>query len=183
MDRRLLPLVMVAAAGCLPDLPRDVYIEERFSPLEVALLGQAIAVANQELGMELLDHPVLTYRGRFDDPDGFHFDDFGDDTAVLYLLDPASAEYAWTRDTLQHAYGGYATLADLMVLSRDDLGSDERFRRVTLHELGHFLGLSHSPDPGALMYGGGVRPDVTTYTYSDKLMFCVVHDCVRDPVP
>jgi hypothetical protein len=189
MARRLVPVVIAAAAavfgtgGCFPELPRDVQIERRFSDHEVNVLLQAIDQANRELGEDLLDTPVLMYRGRFEDPDGFHFDDFGDDVSVLYQLDPESPEYVWTRDTLQHAYGGYATLADLMVLPLDNLGSDARFKRVAMHEIGHFLGLTHSPDPGSLMYGEGIRSDVDGFTYSDKLMFCMVHDCVREPTP
>lgn len=181
MARCLVPLVVLA--GCMPEMPRDVYIESRFDDREELLLRDALERANQELGVALLGHPVISYQGRIVDPDGFRFEDFDDDDAVFYLLDRNSAEYAWTRDALHSDYGGYATLADLMVLSRDELGSDERFQRVALHEIGHFLGLTHSPDPGALMHGNGIRPDVDGFTYSDKLMFCMVHDCVHAPQP
>lgn len=181
MARTVLPLVILA--GCLPEMPREVYIEERFSPHEADLLTRAMEEANQELGMALLGHPVIHVAGRYEDADGFTFEDFSDDAAVFYVLDPDSAEYAWTRDTIHADYGGYATLADLMVRRRDQLGGDERFLRVAKHEIGHFLGLTHSPDPGALMYGNGINPGIDGFTYSDKLMFCHVHDCLHPPSP
>lgn len=186
MVRHVVPAVIAAlaaggGAGCFPEMPRDVRIEARFTDQEVRLLREAMDQANRELGDALLGHPVLTYQGRFEDADGFHFDDFGDEVSVLYKLDAASDEYAWTTGALQHAYGGYATLADLMVLPLADLGSDERFKRVAMHEIGHFLGLTHSPDPGSLMYGNGIRSDVNGFTYGDQVMFCHVHDCVRQP--
>jgi hypothetical protein len=182
VGRYVLSLVIALAAACMPDLPRDVAIERRFSAAEVALLEHAIAEANRELGDALLGHPVLTYRGRFDDPDGFGFDDFDDDRHGFYVLDITGPEYAWVRDTTERSFGGYATLADLLVRPLTDLDDrSDRFHRIALHEIGHFLGMTHSPDPESLMYVGPHSVAITGFTISDKRSFCLVHDCVSPP--
>jgi hypothetical protein len=178
---RAAAISMSILAGCMPDLPRDVYIEGRFSDEEVALLEDAIAIANRELGDELLGHPVLRYRGRASDDDGFQFADFDDDRALVYVLDPESPEYQWLVEVTEDRFGGYATLSDLLVRPLPRLGGDrDRFRFIALHELGHFLGLTHNPDPGAVMYPGSGTPS-SGYTLADREAFCLVYDCATPP--
>jgi len=180
VDRTVLSLVSAALAfaACAPELPRDLEIETKFDATETALLQDAIGVANRELGVALLGQPVLTYKGRYTDPDGFTFDDFTDEHHVIYLLDLDSPEYAWIESTTGSAYAGYATLGDVLMRPLARLGGNERvFHQIALHELGHFLGMTHNPDPDTIMYGGYLSPLVTTYTDKDKAAFCQIYAC------
>lgn len=189
---------VIALAACgserdlfLPDLPRDIYVEGRFTDAEVLIIEEAIEEANRELGEELLGHPVLVPQGTFDDPDGFRVEDFYDGAAIIYVLEEDSAEYQWVADVTERGYGGYATVADVHMIYRylpSPEATDEereemrrRFKRILLHEFGHFLGMSHNPDPEALMYSGEKPPDVTTYTLVDKQDFCFIYECLHEP--
>lgn len=197
MGRRALSLlILLLAAGCgndafLPGLPREISIETRFTDEEILIIEEAVDEANRELGTELLGHPALTYLGPYDDPDGFHVEDFDDGRAVIYVLSEDSSEYRYVADVTERGYGGYATLADVHMVYRylpppeatdeERMEMRRRFKRIVLHELGHFLGMSHNPDPGALMYAGPKPPDVTTYTLVDKRDFCFVYECLHEP--
>ena len=54
--------------------------------------------------------------------------------------------------------------AELLVCSDCDIDQD-RMTVIATHELGHALGLSHSPDPLSVMYylGGSAQPDARDY--------------------
>jgi hypothetical protein len=179
MARHLVPLVIAGAAGCVPDAPRELRVERRFTDEEIALLAGGIDTANAELG-GLLGGDVIELGPTFTDPDGFHFDDFGDEVHGLYTLDRASAEYAWLRDAGGHDDDGYATLGDVIVIRRVPPGASDRDRRcfvsVELHELGHFLGMTHNPDPNSVMHPGGSACPID-YTGADLAMFCIDFAC------
>jgi len=192
MARRILPLVIVALAGCLPDLPKDIHIEARFTDEETAILEEAIAEADRELGMELLGHSILTYKGRYDDPDGFTVEDFDDGIPTVYVLREDSPEYRWVENATDRGYGGYATLAEIHMVYRylppPDATEEQRlemrgnFKGIMLHELGHFLGMAHNPEPGTIMCSSercGSRPE--TYSLGDKRDFCFLYDCPAPP--
>lgn len=182
MGGRGLPLVIaIAASACAPDLPRGIHIEASFSEDEASLASDAIARANQRLGIPLIDGPALVDLGRFDDPDDFHDDDFGDGVGVIYQLDPESAEYRWLADTNERDYEGYGTRADILVASRlpPDATDEQRrhFRQIVMHELGHYLGIPHTSERNAVMYSGPGRLELDTYTATDQAAFCLVYGC------
>jgi hypothetical protein len=182
MGRAVVPLVIVLAAGCLPAPPRELQIESRFSDEETELLLDAIDATNQELGDALLGGPVVTYQGRYHDPDGFTFEDFDDDRHVMYVFDPDSDAYRWLVQVSDHGFFGYGTLADTLVVPLPSFGNNHLLFRITaMHELGHFLGMVHSTDPATLMFPGDRDASVMGFTAADQRAFCLTYDCATPP--
>lgn len=183
MGGRGLALLIAAATigACVPDLPREIHVDDSFTNDERALASAAIAEANARLGDPLLGRAVIVELAPYHDADGFHFDDFGDDVAVIYAVDPTSPEYAWLAGNQDRAYEGYGTLSDVLVTTRLAPGASaaERahFQQVVMHELGHFLGLPHASERDAIMYSGPGRLDLSTYTTVDQADFCLVYGC------
>lgn len=176
----VLAVVSAVAAGCAPDLPRELCVDDRFTDEEAALVHDAIRLANAQLG-ERLGRAVIVDGGTRHDPDGFRFDDLGDDLGTVYVIAPDSAEYRWLADANQRDYEGYATLADVLVAFRlpaDAADADrQHLHQIVLHELGHFLGLPHATDRDAIMYSGPDRRVLDSYTATDRGLFCAVYGC------
>ena len=213
MGRHIVLFLIIFAGACeLPPLPKDIYIESRFTDLETEALLEKIEETNQDMGIDLLGYPILIYKGRYDDPNGFDADgsDFGDDKHVIYKLPVDSDAYCWLSSASGRGFGGYATIQDVMMilnldkvaalqteiddlLDDSDYGTNQKkqerveelqgerdsiiaqFKRVTLHEYGHHIGLSHNPDECTLMYAGPKK--VMSFQPGDKEAFCFVRGC------
>lgn len=179
-------LAALFAASCLevdtlaPKLPRPIYIEAAFSDDEVAIIEASIAEWNT-LSLEYLGVPALEYLGRYDDPDGFQPEDLLDGPGVVYRESVDGESYDFLQSQEKFAdyplIGGYATPGDVLIFV-ENISTDEMFRHVALHELGHHLGLQHiKDDQEAVMYLGGVSRHLNN---SDREAFCIVHDCHCD---
>jgi hypothetical protein len=185
VGRRGLALVIAALGGCAVDLPRDLRIETGFTAEEGDAIAAAVHEANQRLGEPLLAGPVLILRGSFTDPDGFQLADFDDGVGVVYTVDVAAPAYRYLAAQAGAELAGYATLGDVLLFEHIPPGASDdqrrRFRRIAMHELGHYLGMSHNPDQRSIMYSGNDRLDLDTYTVEDQRAFCAIYDCVVAP--
>jgi hypothetical protein len=188
--RLYLVIVACLTTACAPDLPRDFYIDDRFDKMEEAAILEMVTELNRT-GQELVGRDLVSYQGRYRDDDGFTLDDPGDDVSVVYkllgpdentrYLDEAEAGgkesiigYSLHRDTLIHGFRLPRTTFPDGSFSIDP----GHLKQVFLHEMGHFVGMSHIDDPKAVMYpyaNGAQR-----FTDTDKRLFCCLYECVTD---
>lgn len=190
MVRNRLYLVIVSAAvavGCMaaPDLPRDIWIEADFSEGQRNAILDAVAEWNA-LSQVCLGQDAIIYKGVYDDPDGFKPDDYGDDRQVIYLRAPQEIYDEFNQGIQEgHFILGIATYGDIVLFSTPKEALDEQ-RFVALHELGHFLGLGHTPVNfdgawGSVMYWETNDEQAGHLTPLDIEAFCIEHDCTGCP--
>lgn len=177
MVRRLLVILTFALMGCdalmLEPLPKRIAIESRFTEAAADCIRASIDVANAELG-PLYGQDVLIYDGVVTDPNGFDMGDFGDESHIVYKVDKSSPEYGWLEDLNEKRMGGYGTAGDVLLFVEPD-GDMVCNQGLILHELGHFMGLWHNPDPTSLMHPSHGASD---FTDVDKDAFCLVRRCL-----
>ncbi len=184
-------LSALAAAGlqiaaCAPPLPREFYVEGRWSPEERQMIIDSAekwnAVGREYLGIDR----ILVYRGVYHDPDGFHPDDLGGTESVVYLGEK-NADYDYIDEghegvsVIGYGTWGHVILYRFAMSDGQGVLNEGLFRQTATHEFGHFLGLAHIPDdPKALMFWvTGENADVITR--HDIQAFCLVHDCIKQP--
>ena len=180
MVRLRVLLVTLILGACQQDLPLDIWVEDSATELEEAIIVSMIDEANRGYGEELLGHPVFTYQGRHRDPNGFSPEDFDDGMMVIYTLHEKSPYWQDAVDLKDGPYNhdstvGYGTLSDGIIF-RYRLPDDHKFATVTLHEMGHMLGMGHLPlDMKAVMYPR--VNGVTMVSRADQKAFCGIYDC------
>ena len=187
MVRSAVLLVAIIGCGCsLPPLPKDIYIESRFTTLERQLIEDAIRETNAILLRPCLGFDGLVYRGTYVDQNGFDADgsDLGDDRHVVYKVRMDDLAYATLTDLAEDEYRGYATVQDVLLMVEVDVpGAPDdgtrtsltNYKRLVRHELGHHVGLLHNPDEGALMFAG--RKSVDTFSVADRAAFAFAQQC------
>jgi hypothetical protein len=174
MAWRCLVLLTVAFGACtFEPVPKNLYIESRFSDDETDRILAAIGIANRDLGEQLLGGPVIEYAGRFTDDDGWSHQDFGDDVHVIYKVEKNIPDYQWLAETIHKSPEGYGTASDILFFVQPGDGFDGS-QGLMLHEIGHFLGMMHSPVPEAVMH---TPHGSDNYTESDFDAFCLIYRC------
>ena len=177
-----LAAALALAAGCAPELPKEIYADDAFTADEEAMLVEMIDEWNR-VGREYLGREeILIYRGRFSDANGFDPDDLGDDHSVIYRgTEDQYYEYLDGSGDDGLTLLGYGTTADVLLFTFQ-LADEQAFRHVALHELGHFLGLGHVPDDttAVMYYLTGADPPIRL-NRTDLQDFCLVYSCIRQP--
>jgi len=173
--RPFLVAATLAAAACGRPLPQDIYIDSSWNPEEAAIIEEAIDEWNELSRTHLKDpQPVLVYRGRY--TDDFQPDDFGDDFHVIYRIGRLEQVPEFLRDDPP---GGYGSYGDMLILTFNICeGCDEYagyLRTVALHEIGHFLSLSHYEHKAGIMQPGNY--DIKHLNEADVGEFCCIYDC------
>jgi len=173
--RSVLVAAALAVAACGRELPQDIYIDSSWSPEETAIIEASIVEWNELSRTHLKDpRPVLAYRGRFTDE--FQSADFGDDFHVIYRIGRLDQVPEFLRDDPP---GGYGSYGDMLIFTFNICeGCDEYYdnlRTVALHEIGHFLGLSHYEHRAGIMQPGNY--DVKHLQAADVEEFCCVYEC------
>jgi len=183
MARKALYLaVALASAACGGQFPRDIYVDDRFTPEELADIDSAINEVNK-LAKLIGEDSLVNLAGTFDDQDGvFSQRNVDNDRNELYRIGSAGeclgfvSRYQSEFGTLDNLNGFYAG-TDIGILTFNVYQPGKApFRTVVMHELGHFVGMGD-------LYGNGyaiMRPygyTATSFTQADKEEFCQVHGC------
>jgi len=174
-------IVLCGLAGCgRRDIPVDVYIEDHWSDEEEAAMVRAIDEWNRTANEYLKDPgPILTYRGRHSSR--FSVDVFQDDVHVIYRIGSEAEIPEFMRDDPP---GGYGTMEDMLLFTfnlaeGNDSYLEQWLEAVTLHELGHFLGLPHFESEVAVMNGEGLG--ALHLNEADIRQFCIAYECRKQP--
>ncbi len=175
--------ILLTVSGCYQvDLPKAIWIEESWTAEEETQIRLAIDEWNR-FGREYCGEDIINYVGRFADPDGFQSETDPDDSYnTIYKISQPDKYYYFLVKSLGHDLGGYATKSDILIFTFQENVSQNSYS-ITLHELGHWVGLTHiEDDENAVMYPSAPTGPAVVLTKKDKQAFCIVHGCcVKEP--
>ncbi len=166
----------LAACGRPDELPLPIYVEDSWSDEETAQIRLAIDEWNAVAAAHLKEPQLLLdYRGRIHD--AFEPEDFGDDIHVIYRIGSPEQVPEFLRS---EPPGGYGTFGDILLFTFNLCPDCDQYpdflRIVSLHELGHFIGLPHLEHRPAIMKPGW--DDRTEHlTEGDIEAFCIAYEC------
>ncbi len=107
MAKRLVYVVAPLLFGaCAPDLPRELYADDRFNAQEEADVVAMIDELNKT-GQELLGRDLISYRGRHVDGNGWDLDDAADPYNVIYKVLREDGNYDFITSQDPPDNGGY----------------------------------------------------------------------------
>jgi hypothetical protein len=120
--------------------------------------------------------PVPPFSGTYEEPTSVQ-------TNLLFFVDPwpyaASIKGHTVVNEENHIFTSgvvYLQHQDYCIGECDADFSRISFRRLVAHELGHFLGLKHSPDPNDVMYADiAAGASLSAATYNSALLKALVH--------
>ncbi len=178
-------LAMFFLSGCVQNFPKEIWIDERFSSDE-----EAVLLWDMHLWELQTERDLFTYRGRTK-VNSFRKENLSDETHIIYKVDDKDEMSEDERrvydgtDDLEPGVGGHpsgwATPEDILIYSfRLKFHFDDYYliglHATAEHELGHFLGLGHiAYDPDAVMNpGNGPQKCIKA---SDLEAFCSVNYC------
>ena len=204
----LCSFVAILGGGCAltPDLPRHFSIDDSFvndaSSPDVSIDEPAIILAGAEawnaVCREYLGTDCLVFDGLVSISGGFTLESLSDDKHIVYRgVDDAI--YQFLASEQNYGTNGFGTWEDVLlftfqiakVYNRDDDGKitirpataeefPNRLLSTSIHEFGHFLGLTHDMDvPDSAMYCRGTL--VVAITDRDIENFCHTYSCIKDP--
>jgi len=194
----LLSSFLVILSGCTQNLPVVIWIDDNFSEEEEYFILSAI----QEWE-DATEKNIFHYRGRHIDNE-FNIEDLGDERHVIYkIIEPTEGSrffvdmrIAETGDETHDLFGWgmhsdvliyWYNLLDVYIegVKEDRLDEAHEFlmwklEDLVLHELGHFLGISHNDNVESIMCKNRQRenyPDPSLVSSYDVESFCRIYNC------
>lgn len=192
--RAWLAILAFFISGCLEDiiqqtfpqeLPVTIYIDEAFIEDEREEILAAMEDWNIHAGARLKNPKKILQFGGLVPHEDFTRDKFVDGVHVVYKIYEPVPDVEWIRKTYEYSVAGYATKGDVLILCYiifpEYIGSTDTWneylwdvRRITVHEFGHLLGLSHFfNDPGVM----NVDDYIGELIESDLEAFCIFYEC------
>ena len=178
-------VIFLSCFGCTgtQSFPVEIQLDETFSSQEIKTIEQSLMQWRDATG-------IVSYQLALNYPHDFDFDrDYhrSDDLKVMYKL--SNEEWSLYCDagdfcnTLgMTARNAVSAVATTIILKYESLDSVD-FHKATLHELGHFFGITeHSEYTDCVMYGGLSTPEALPagrecVDQESLEMFCDLYDC------
>lgn len=185
---RSILLLSTLFCGCTQNLPKEIWIDDRFSQDE-----EAVLLFDMKLWEEQTELDLFTYRGRIK-VFSFRKEDLADEAHVIYKIEDKSAMGEDERrvydgtDNLELDGGGHpsgwATPEDILIYAFRLKFHFDDFYLIGLHataehELGHFLGLGHIEYDSEAVMNPGNGPQKCLKA-SDLVAFCSINNCDSD---
>lgn len=185
-------MVALLGAACapLPGNPREFWVDSRFEASDVEDIMRGAEKWNAA-GREYIGHDLIKISGLYSDPDGLDFNsDLNDGRNVIYRNDDNE------NDDLRHylqamsginclcayTFGEDIIMNRAYIVARQNAEWRAAFRTILFHELGHALGLPHSPLIASIMYVPyDYLDDHENLDRSDLLNLCEIYDCTKKP--
>jgi len=175
----------IARATFPQDLPVTIYIDEAFTDDEREEIFTAMNDWNIHAGARLKEpQSILQFGGLVPHVD-FSYPMFIDGVHVVYKIYEPVPDVEWIRAKYDYDVAGYATKGDVLILCYAEfpeyIGSVDTWaaylrdvRRITVHEFGHLLGLSHFNNVPGVM---NMDDDLAELAQSDLDAFCTLYEC------
>ena len=170
MRLALLTLPLVGCTGLQEQsFPVDLYVDSRFSDAEVSIIDTALTEWHEATGGIVEINPIYGYETDCD-----LLSVYGDVNKVLHYC-TSSDEFTVIVKPDPHIVGVADWQYVALIVDRMG-GSPWLLHAVTLHELGHFVGLPHHEVEGCLMHPliNHTQGCIDDVTVAD---FCDHYDC------
>lgn len=187
---------LIFSGGCVfsQELPIKIYLDSSFEAEDASVIKEAIATWNKQAGVRLKNPTeIFSYGG--EGPAFGGAEDLNDGMHAIYKVDPNKLNGVIGWAPIER--WGYATFGDVFIFidamryrvadqngkiveTRPRKPSDDNLVFIlTLHELGHLLGLMHFNQVPAIMNTklSDETDRLENLTEADLDAFCLIYEC------
>lgn len=140
--KKYFAIAIFATFACGPE-SGVIYVDNNFTSDEKLAIEEAAKAWNDSTNGHA--HVELVYENLDDDDDDSH--------VKMVSVNQNDIRLEFSEDLGEHKnyYKGFHLKTEILI--RNDTGFEhDEFRRVVIHELGHYFGVPHISEPSAIMY-------------------------------